>query len=69
MTRAVSFAATQMVCSWGFRGLLGSVVSRGGAGFGPHGSRNKIAAARTAWGVFRDRRPDLYAALNRLDGR
>lgn len=25
--------------------------------------------ARIAWGVFRDRRPDLYTALNRLDER
>ena len=30
---------------------------------------DEIATARTAWGVFRDRRLDLYAALNRLDGR
>ncbi len=28
----------------------------------------EIAAARTAWGVFRDRRPDLYTPLQRLDG-
>ncbi len=49
--------------------FAGSVISRGGAGYGPHGCRIEIAAARTAWGVFRDRRPDLYAALNRLDGR
>jgi N-carbamoylputrescine amidase len=26
-------------------------------------------AARRAWGVFRDRRPDLYGALGSLDGR
>jgi N-carbamoylputrescine amidase len=29
---------------------------------------SEIAAARSAWGVFRDRRPDLYGALKRLDG-
>jgi N-carbamoylputrescine amidase len=28
-----------------------------------------IAAARAAWGVFRDRRPDLYQPLLTLDGR
>jgi N-carbamoylputrescine amidase len=28
-----------------------------------------IAAQRRAWGVFRDRRPDLYRALGTLDGR
>lgn len=27
------------------------------------------AALRASWGLFRDRRPDLYAALSRLDGR
>lgn len=27
-----------------------------------------IRAYREAWGVFRDRRPDLYTALNTLDG-
>lgn len=27
------------------------------------------ASARAAWGVFRDRRPDLYGALATLDGR
>jgi N-carbamoylputrescine amidase len=27
-----------------------------------------IAAARRGWGLFRDRRPDLYAALGTLDG-
>ncbi len=28
-----------------------------------------VRAARRAWGVFRDRRPDLYGALSSLDGR
>ncbi len=28
-----------------------------------------VRALRTTWGVFRDRRPDLYSALTRLDGR
>lgn len=28
-----------------------------------------IAAARAAWGLFRDRRPDLYGSLLTLDGR
>ena len=27
-----------------------------------------IAAMRASWGVFRDRRPDLYAALQTMDG-
>ena len=27
-----------------------------------------IAAMRASWGVFRDRRPDLYAPLQTLDG-
>jgi len=27
-----------------------------------------IAKARASWGLFRDRRPDLYAALTRFDG-
>jgi len=30
---------------------------------------DEIARRRTAWGVFRDRRPDLYGALATLDGR
>jgi N-carbamoylputrescine amidase len=25
-------------------------------------------AMRTAWGLFRDRRPDLYGAITSLDG-
>ena len=29
---------------------------------------DEIAAMRASWGVFRDRRPDLYAALQTLDG-
>ena len=28
----------------------------------------EIAAARAEWGIFRDRRPELYAPLSRLDG-
>ena len=28
-----------------------------------------LAEARTAWGVYRDRRPDLYARIASLDGR
>ena len=31
--------------------------------------RAAVAEARRAWGVFRDRRPDLYAPLLTLDGR
>ncbi|MBV8167165.1 MAG: N-carbamoylputrescine amidase, partial [Alphaproteobacteria bacterium] len=27
-----------------------------------------IAAQRRAWGLFRDRRPDLYGVLQTLDG-
>jgi N-carbamoylputrescine amidase len=27
------------------------------------------AAYRANWGVFRDRRPDLYGSLRRLDGK
>ena len=30
---------------------------------------DEIAAARAAWGVFRDRRPELYKTLLSLDGR
>lgn len=30
---------------------------------------DKVRAARRAWGVFRDRRPDLYGTLASLDGR
>jgi N-carbamoylputrescine amidase len=30
---------------------------------------DQVRAQRHAWGVFRDRRPDLYAALLTLDGR
>jgi N-carbamoylputrescine amidase len=30
---------------------------------------DRIAAARASWGVFRDRRPDLYGALLTYDGR
>lgn len=29
---------------------------------------NKIRLKRTSWGVFRDRRPDLYKVLLTLDG-
>lgn len=29
----------------------------------------EIAAARASWGLFRDRRPDLYGAILTLDGR
>ena len=29
---------------------------------------DELAAARAAWGVFRDRRPDLYGALSTFDG-
>ncbi len=28
-----------------------------------------IAAARNSWGLFRDRRPDLYGTLQSLDGK
>jgi N-carbamoylputrescine amidase len=28
-----------------------------------------VAERRRSWGVFRDRRPDLYASLLSLDGR
>jgi len=30
---------------------------------------DEAAAYRRSWGVFRDRRPDLYGALTTLDGR
>jgi N-carbamoylputrescine amidase len=30
---------------------------------------DKLRNYRTAWGVFRDRRPDLYGPLLTLDGR
>ncbi len=30
--------------------------------------REQLAAQRQAWGLFRDRRPDLYHPLNSLDG-
>lgn len=30
--------------------------------------RDALAAQRTAWGLFRDRRPELYGALATLDG-
>ena len=30
---------------------------------------DQIRAYRTAWGVFRDRRPDLYGPLLTLDGK
>ena len=29
---------------------------------------DELAAARAAWGVFRDRRPELYSALSTFDG-
>jgi N-carbamoylputrescine amidase len=29
---------------------------------------DELAAARAAWGVFRDRRPELYGALSTFDG-
>ncbi|MCT6837589.1 MAG: hypothetical protein M3036_08050, partial [Bifidobacteriales bacterium] len=29
---------------------------------------DEIEAYRRAWGVFRDRRPEMYAALGTLDG-
>ena len=29
----------------------------------------RIRAYRTAWGVFRDRRPDMYGPLLTLDGK
>jgi N-carbamoylputrescine amidase len=30
---------------------------------------DEIAGFRAAWGLFRDRRPELYGALGTLDGR
>jgi N-carbamoylputrescine amidase len=30
---------------------------------------DRIAAERASWGLFRDRRPDLYGPLLTLDGR
>ena len=30
--------------------------------------REKMRADRAAWGLFRDRRPELYGALATLDG-
>jgi N-carbamoylputrescine amidase len=30
--------------------------------------RDALARDRAAWGLFRDRRPDLYGPLRRLDG-
>ena len=30
---------------------------------------DKIEAVRSGWGVFRDRRPELYGALGTLDGK
>jgi N-carbamoylputrescine amidase len=30
---------------------------------------DRIRELRTSWGVFRDRRPDLYGVLGTLDGR
>lgn len=29
---------------------------------------DKLEHTRTAWGVFRDRRPNLYRSINSLDG-
>ena len=31
--------------------------------------RDEVARLRTAWGVYRDRRPDLYGAIATLDGK
>jgi N-carbamoylputrescine amidase len=31
--------------------------------------RAQLRADRAAWGLFRDRRPELYGALTTLDGR
>jgi N-carbamoylputrescine amidase len=32
-------------------------------------SRARLSAMRASWGVFRDRRPELYGALATADGR
>ncbi len=29
---------------------------------------DEVALTRAAWGIFRDRRPDLYTAISTLDG-
>jgi N-carbamoylputrescine amidase len=31
--------------------------------------REELSARRAAWGLFRDRRPDLYGPITTLDGR
>jgi N-carbamoylputrescine amidase len=34
-----------------------------------HFDLDEIAERRASWGVFRDRRPDLYLILSSLDGK
>ncbi len=50
----VSVAATQMRCSWDIDDNV---------------HRAEIKSFRESWGLFRDRRPDQYAALATFDGK
>ncbi len=48
-------AAMQMACSW----ELPANLDR---------AEKLIREYRNAWGAYRDRRPELYQAINTLDG-
>ena len=56
--REVTVAATQMACSW----------ERGDNLAGAEALVREAAGRGASWGLFRDRRPDLYGALLTLDG-
>lgn len=65
------FAQTYYGCSFLTDGLGEVIATAGRSGdaiLTAHYDLTRLAAARAAWGVFRDRRPALYAPLLTLDG-
>ena len=63
---AITFYGGSLICH-----PSGAIVAALGAlagGLVPELDLNEIASLRRNWGVFRDRRPDLYAPLLSKDG-
>ena len=63
----MEFYGSSFVTDWRGRDRRAGAARRRGGG---HGSfdLDELASARAAWGLFRDRRPDLYVPILSVDG-
>ncbi len=64
---AVTFYGSSFLCDW--QGRIVAAADRTSAGVRCASfDLDAIHAHRLGWGMFRDRRPDLYAGLVKLGG-